>query len=82
MTTAPKHWFRGRKRLQITPVLARPAWLNILGSVRANTVCNQATFFHPDFTVGSGVSPDLPSGFATRVLVGFTTDRELSQPDH
>jgi len=35
--------------------------------------CN--TFFHPDFTVGPGVSPDPAVGF--QLLVGFTTDREL-----
>jgi len=25
------------------------------------TVCFDVTFFHPDYTVGSGISPDLQS---------------------
>jgi hypothetical protein len=33
-------------------------------------------FFHPDYTVGPGVSPD-HAGFIISLLVGFTTDREL-----
>jgi hypothetical protein len=33
------------------------------------------TFFHPDYTVGSGVSPDHAGSQV--LLVGCTTDREL-----
>ena len=33
------------------------------------------TFFHPDYTVGPGVSPDLPGTIAG--LAGSTADREL-----
>jgi hypothetical protein len=33
------------------------------------------TFFHPDYTVGPGVSPDLPGTIAR--LAGSTADREL-----
>jgi hypothetical protein len=36
------------------------------------------TFFHPDCTVGSGVSPDhAPELFSARALAGFTAGREL-----
>ncbi len=40
------------------------------------------TFFHPDYTVGPGVSPDLPGTIAG--LAGSTADQELpaSQPAH
>jgi hypothetical protein len=38
------------------------------------------TFFHPDFTVGSGVSPDHASNLtACQTLAGFTAGRELSE---
>lgn len=39
----------------------------------------RSTFFHPDYTVGSGVTPDPAQNNA---LVGFTTDRELRSPSH
>jgi len=41
------------------------------------------TFFHPDYTVGPGVSPDLPGATAAG-LAGSTADRELPalQPAH
>jgi hypothetical protein len=45
----------------------------------ANTRLHRSTFFHPDFTVGSGVTPDPARDSA---LVGFTTDRELRSPSH
>ncbi len=39
----------------------------------------RSTFFHPDYTVGPGVTPDPAQNIA---LVGFTTDRELRSPSH
>jgi len=41
------------------------------------------TFFYPDYTVGPGVSPDLP-GATAAWLAGSTADRELPalQPAH
>jgi hypothetical protein len=38
------------------------------------TVTSYKAFYHPDYTVGSGVSPDP----ALDALAGYTADRELA----
>lgn len=42
------------------------------------TISAASTFFHPDYTVGLGVSPNLLLFFAERKLAGFTASRELA----
>jgi hypothetical protein len=46
-----------------------------------NLVLNRLTFFHPDYTVGSGISPDhAPGGNCPSALAGFTAGRDFGRP--
>jgi len=54
--------------------------MNLRGYTRVATSYPRLlrAFFHPDFTVGSGISPDP----ALHVLAGFTAGRELDVRPH
>jgi hypothetical protein len=46
-----------------------------------NLLLNRLTFFHPDFTVGSGISPGhAPGGNCPSALAGFTAGRDFGRP--
>jgi hypothetical protein len=49
-----------------------------------NEAVTRLTFFHPDFTVGPGVTPDpvVQGTLSLAPLVGSTTDRELLSRIH
>ena len=77
----------GRFRTKKAPVKKTGAYQSIQ-SLRDEPVCPRAptqertcrdcwTFFHPDCTVGPGVSPDHAKYFDFTWLAGFTADREL-----
>lgn len=62
-------WIKAQKsaRLRAPPDKHEDAW--------TRQINERLTFYHPDYTVGPGVSPD--RGSKPSSLAGFTADREL-----